>query len=99
MYAQTSEKYLFNNQDVLQNKVLMYFRTNQDVQLIGNNFTSCNGVNSIVHFSKQSQNHGILIHQNTFTGNSALNGANTIMLEILTQIDYDSSQTIGSDMI
>ena len=94
-----NDEYLFYDRNVKQNKVLMYFKTHQDVLLIGNNFTSCNGHNSILQFSKRSQDHGILIHQNTFVGNSALDGVSAILLEILTDINYDSNKTIGTNMI
>ena len=52
-----------------------------------------------MQISKRTQDHGILIHQNTFSGNSAIYGASTIMIEVLTDIDYDSDTQIGDTMI
>ena len=63
------------------------------MEVISNNFTGCNGVNSIVMVSKRSDDHGVLIHDNLFDGNSALYGAQAVFVEVVTEYDYDSTET------
>lgn len=68
----------------------MYFKTHANLEIVGNNFTKCNGVNSLITVSKQSDDHAVLIHQNYFGQNSVLSGSNTIFIEILTDVDFST---------
>ena len=66
-------------------------------EIYGNTFTKCNSFLGLIHIERSSTFNGpILIHQNTFTQNSALRGSNVLSLYLYTSVPYTTSFTSSS---
>ena len=72
-----------------------------DTEIYGNTFSNSNSLVGLIFLERSSTNNNspILIHQNTFTGNSALtSGSNVLKLHLFTDTVYENEFT-GTDMV
>ena len=75
---------------ILQAKSLIYVKVNSgQLEIYSNTFKNCNSLMGLIYLHRSSNfNSPILIHQNTFTQNSAILGANVINIYLWTNTDY-----------
>jgi hypothetical protein len=79
---------IFNQGSVNQGKNLFYYSGNSDIEIIDNTFTECNGAIGMIYVVKTTDNSSLLIHHNTFSRISSLEGPTTIQIDILESASY-----------
>ena len=84
--------------EISQIKTLVFINVkSSSIEIYGNTFTKCNSFLGLIHIERASSFNGpILIHQNTFTQNSALRGSNVLSLYLYTSVPYTTSFTSSS---
>ena len=80
---------------ILQAKTLIYVKVNSgQLEIYSNTFENCNSLMGLIYLHRSSSfNSPILIHQNAFTQNSAIQGANVINIYLWTNTDYKTTFT------
>ena len=83
---------IWGSSDILQAKTLIYIKVNSgQLEIYSNTFENCNSLMGLIYLHRSSSfNSPILIHQNTFTQNSAIQGANVINIYLWTNTDYNT---------
>ena len=78
---------------ILQAKTMIYINVKSSaIEIYGNTFSNCNSLLGLIYLQRSSAyNSPILIHNNLFSQNSAMIGANIIKLHMFTSISYASS--------
>ena len=81
---------IWGSPTILQSKTLIYVKVNSgQLEIYSNTFENCNSLMGLIYLHRSSSfNSPILIHQNTFTQNSAILGANVINIYLWTNTDY-----------
>ena len=86
---------IWGSPTILQAKTLIYVKVNNvQLEIFNNTFENCNSLMGLIYLHRSSSfNSPILIHQNTFTQNSAILGANVINIYLWTNTDYKTPFT------
>ena len=89
---------IWGSPTILQAKTLIYVSLNSgQLEIYNNTFKNCNSLMGLIYLHRSSSfNSPILIHQNTFTQNSAIQGANVINIYLWTKSDYKTLFTSQS---
>ena len=94
----TTTSNIWGTGSTAQIKALIFINAkSSSIEIYGNTFTKCNSFLGLIHIERSSTFNGpILIHQNTFTQNSALRGSNVLSLYLYTSVPYTTSFTSSS---
>ena len=98
--TQFDQDNIWGEPKILQAKALIYINVNSgQLEIYGNTFTGWNSLMGLIYLQRSSNyKTSILIHQNTFTKNSAMLGANAINIYLWTNVGYTSIFS-SADMI